>query len=115
MTAWPPPPRRHSMRSWPPTSRPRRMQIRGPRWSCWPTTTVAAAYARRRCSTWSAARRAQGEYANETALSYYQQALTLEDRWQWRQGQAEVLHILGRREEQAAALRALDAAPGVPA
>jgi class 3 adenylate cyclase len=58
-----------------------------------------------------AARKAQREYANETALRYYREALDLEERWQWRQGQAETLHILGRRDEERAALEALDAAP----
>ena len=58
-----------------------------------------------------AARRAQREYANGTALSYYRQALALEDRWQWRKGQVEVLHILGRREEERAALEQLAALP----
>jgi adenylate cyclase len=62
-----------------------------------------------------AARKAQREYANETALGYYQEALALEERWQWRQGQVEVLHILGRREEEQSALRALEASPGAPA
>lgn len=51
-----------------------------------------------------AAHKAQHDYANETALHYYRQALDLEDRWQWRKSQIEVLHILGRREEEWAAL-----------
>ncbi len=59
-----------------------------------------------------AARRAQQNYANETALNYYAQALALEVRWQWRQGQIEVLHILGRREDEQAALQSLEAMPG---
>jgi len=62
-----------------------------------------------------AARKTQREYANETALHYYAQALTLEDRWQWRQGQVETLHILGRREEEEAGLQALAALPAAPA
>ncbi|HET9223560.1 MAG TPA: tetratricopeptide repeat protein, partial [Roseiflexaceae bacterium] len=61
-----------------------------------------------------AARKAQREYANETALRYYRDALTLEERWQWRQGQAEALHILGRRDEERAALHALENAPDAP-
>jgi adenylate cyclase len=61
-----------------------------------------------------AARKAQREYANETALAYYKQALALEDRWQWRQGQAEVLHTLGRRDEEARALDMFEAMSGAP-
>jgi tetratricopeptide (TPR) repeat protein len=61
-----------------------------------------------------AARKTQREHANETALSYYNQALALEERWTWRQGQAEILHTLGHREEQQAALHALSAAADVP-
>lgn len=62
-----------------------------------------------------AARKAQREYANETALNYYSQALALEERWEWLKGQIEVLHILGRREEQQLALKALEAVPDAPA
>jgi tetratricopeptide (TPR) repeat protein len=54
-----------------------------------------------------AAGKAQHSYANETALSYYAQALTLEERWRWRKGQAEILHILGRREEEELSLQTL--------
>lgn len=61
-----------------------------------------------------AARKAQRDYANETALSCYTQALALQENWQWRQGQIEVLHTLGRREEQQVALQALEAAPDAP-
>jgi tetratricopeptide (TPR) repeat protein/class 3 adenylate cyclase len=61
-----------------------------------------------------AARKAQREYANETALNYYNQALALEERWEWRQGQIQVLHILGRRQEEQAALRDLEAMPDAP-
>jgi predicted ATPase len=63
----------------------------------------------------AAARKLQREYANETALYYYQQALEREERWEWRRGQVEILHTLGRREEEQAALYALEAAPEVPA
>ncbi|GIK41630.1 MAG: adenylyl cyclase [Chloroflexota bacterium] len=56
-----------------------------------------------------AAGKAQHEYANETALAYYAQALTLAERWRWRKGQVEILHVLGRREEQKANLQALAA------
>jgi class 3 adenylate cyclase len=61
-----------------------------------------------------AARKTQREYANETALAYYTQALALEEHWEWRQGQVEILHTLGRREEQQAALLALETAPQTP-
>jgi adenylate cyclase len=62
-----------------------------------------------------AARKAQRSYANETALSYYNQALALDEFWGWRKGQVEILHILGRREEELAALCALEASPDAPA
>jgi class 3 adenylate cyclase/tetratricopeptide (TPR) repeat protein len=61
-----------------------------------------------------AARKTQREYANETALNYYKQALELEERWEWCRGQVKVLHILGRREDQRAALESLTTAPGAP-
>ncbi len=61
-----------------------------------------------------AARKAQRDYANEAALRYYAQALAMEERWEWRKGQVEVLHILGRREEEYAALEALQTLAGVP-
>jgi len=59
-----------------------------------------------------AARKTQAEYANETALNYYNQALSMEERWEWRKGQVEVLHILGRRGDERAALSALGAISG---
>jgi predicted ATPase/class 3 adenylate cyclase len=61
-----------------------------------------------------AARKTQREYANETALHYYAQALTLEERWDWRKQQVEVLHILGRREEEQASLEQLETNPAAP-
>lgn len=61
-----------------------------------------------------AARKAQRAYANETALAYYTRALAFEERWQWRKGQIEILHLLGRRPEEFAALRALPDDPAVP-
>jgi class 3 adenylate cyclase/tetratricopeptide (TPR) repeat protein len=61
-----------------------------------------------------AAHKTQREHANETALSYYNQALALEEHWPWRRGQVEVLHTLGRREEQHAALTILSSTPDVP-
>lgn len=54
-----------------------------------------------------AARKMQQEYANEMALDYYNQALSLERRWEWLKGKVEVLHILGQREEEKATLRLL--------
>lgn len=59
-----------------------------------------------------AAHKAQSEYANETALSYYNQALALEERWEWLKGKVEVLHILGRRNDERDSLTALETAPG---
>lgn len=59
-----------------------------------------------------AARKTRREYANEAALNYYVQALSLEERSEWRQGQIEVLHLLGKREEEKAALERLEAGLG---
>ncbi len=56
-----------------------------------------------------AGRKAQREYANETALNYYRQALALEERWAWRQGEIEVLHLLGQRAAERASLELLAA------
>lgn len=61
-----------------------------------------------------AAHKLQREYANETALSYFSQALALEKRWEWLKGQVEILHILGRREDEKAGLKALANDPAVP-
>jgi tetratricopeptide (TPR) repeat protein len=61
-----------------------------------------------------AARKAQREYANQTALNYYGQALALDENWERRQGQIEVLHTLGRREEERASLERLAANPDAP-
>ncbi len=61
-----------------------------------------------------AAHKTQREYANETALAYYTQALALEENWTWRRGEVEILHTLGRREEQHTALSKLENAPGAP-
>lgn len=62
-----------------------------------------------------AAQKAQRESANETALNYFNQALALEDHWVWRKGQVEVLHILGRRSEEATALQAFETVADAPA
>jgi predicted ATPase/class 3 adenylate cyclase len=51
--------------------------------------------------------RAKRDYANETALSYFNRALEIEARSDWLKAKVEVLHILGRREEEAATLQAL--------
>jgi class 3 adenylate cyclase/tetratricopeptide (TPR) repeat protein len=61
-----------------------------------------------------AAGKAQREYANQTALNYYNQALGLEERPQWLKGKVEVLHILGRREEEHEALRSLETIAQAP-
>jgi adenylate cyclase len=61
-----------------------------------------------------AADRARHSYANETALKYYEQALAVEPRWEWRKAQVEVLGIQGRRAEQKSALQALEAMAGTP-
>jgi predicted ATPase/class 3 adenylate cyclase len=51
--------------------------------------------------------RAKRDYANETALSYFNRALEIEERSDWLKAKVEVLHILGRREEEAATLQSL--------
>jgi tetratricopeptide (TPR) repeat protein/class 3 adenylate cyclase len=61
-----------------------------------------------------AARKAQRDYANQTALNYYGQALALEENWEWRRGQIQVLHTLGRREEERASLERLAEDPDAP-
>ena len=61
-----------------------------------------------------AGHKAQRAYANETALGYYSRALAFAERWPWRKGQIEILHLLGRRAEQFTALRALPNDPEVP-
>lgn len=62
----------------------------------------------------AAGQRAKREYANETALSYFNRALALEARWPWLKAKIEVLHILGRRAEQQQTLALLQAAPNAP-
>ncbi|MBV7330105.1 tetratricopeptide repeat protein [Chloroflexi bacterium TSY] len=61
-----------------------------------------------------AGQRAKRDYANETALSYFDRALALEERWEWLKGKVEVLHVLGRREEERTALVRLENALNVP-
>ena len=59
--------------------------------------------------------RAQKEYANETALSYFDRALGIEKRWPWLKAKYEVLHMLGRRDEERATLEVLEDAPNASA
>ena len=61
----------------------------------------------------TAARRAQHDYANETALAYYDQALGLETRASWIVEEVELFHILGRREEERRLLTVLRTRPDV--
>lgn len=63
----------------------------------------------------AAGAKAQREYANETALSYFERALALEMRWQWLAAKVELLHILGRREEERAGLELLAGLPDADA
>jgi predicted ATPase/class 3 adenylate cyclase len=56
----------------------------------------------------AAGQRAKRDYANETALGYFDRALGLEMRTSCLEAKVEVLHILGRRTEEHAALSALD-------
>ncbi|MCB0112744.1 MAG: tetratricopeptide repeat protein [Caldilineaceae bacterium] len=58
--------------------------------------------------------RARRRYANETALNYYDRALTLASRWNWLAAKADVLHILGRRDEESATLELLAQQPEAP-
>jgi tetratricopeptide (TPR) repeat protein len=58
--------------------------------------------------------RAKRDYANETALNYFNRALGLEMRWPWLKAKVEILHILGRRAEQRTTLELLQAAPNAP-
>lgn len=62
-----------------------------------------------------AADKARREYANETALDYYNKALVLETRKEWLLGKVEILHLLGQREEEAATLQSLADMPNVVA
>jgi class 3 adenylate cyclase/predicted ATPase len=62
-----------------------------------------------------AGRQAQEAFALEAALDYYGRALAVEERWAWRKGQVEVLHVLGRRDEEQAGLEVLGAALRTPA
>ncbi len=61
-----------------------------------------------------AADRAKRRYANETALGYYDRALALESRWDWLASKVDVLHILGRRDQEAITLETLGAVQDSP-
>ncbi|MFN8494255.1 MAG: tetratricopeptide repeat protein [Caldilineaceae bacterium] len=61
----------------------------------------------------AAGQRAQRDYANETALNYFNRALLLEQRWAWLKAKIEILHILGQREEEHRTLEQLALAPDV--
>ena len=58
--------------------------------------------------------RAKREYANETALGYVERALALSSSWARQTAKVDLLHILGRREDEQAALDRLDGLAGVP-
>jgi class 3 adenylate cyclase/tetratricopeptide (TPR) repeat protein len=74
-------------------------------------TTLPAVRSRALDYLGRAAKRAQSEYANDTALLYYGRAAALEAHAPFLVGQVETLAILGRREQQYALLTRLDAAP----
>jgi predicted ATPase/class 3 adenylate cyclase len=62
-----------------------------------------------------AARDAQHRYAYESALDYFQKALALDPQQPaWRQAEIDILHSLGRREAELAALATLAALPQAP-
>lgn len=62
----------------------------------------------------AAGTRARREYANETALGYVERALVLSSSWERQTAKVDLLHILGRREEEQAALDRLDGLAGAP-
>lgn len=62
-----------------------------------------------------AGERSRREYANETALGYVERALALETNWQRQTAKVELLHILGRRDDEEAALDGLDRMADAPA
>ncbi|RLT45187.1 MAG: hypothetical protein DWI57_01325 [Chloroflexi bacterium] len=63
----------------------------------------------------AAGARAKREFANETALGYVERALALSSSWERQTAKVDLLHILGRREDEQAALDRLDGLAGVPA
>jgi len=60
----------------------------------------------------AAGERARREYANETALGYVERALAIENGWARLAARAELLHILGRREDEKEALHRMADLPG---
>ncbi|RLT41525.1 MAG: hypothetical protein DWI57_06865, partial [Chloroflexi bacterium] len=62
----------------------------------------------------AAGARAKRDYANETALGYVERALALEMGWERQTAKVDLLHIVGRRDEEQAALDRLDGLAGVP-
>ncbi|MDQ3250486.1 MAG: AAA family ATPase, partial [Chloroflexota bacterium] len=60
----------------------------------------------------AAGNRAQHDYANQTALNYFNRALLLDQRWTWLRAKIEILHILGRRDEERATLEQLAGVTG---
>lgn len=62
----------------------------------------------------AAGKRARREYANETALGYVERALALSSSWERQAAKVDLLHILGRREEEQIALNRLENLAGVP-
>ncbi len=62
----------------------------------------------------AAGARAKRDYANETALGYVERALALESSWERQTAKVDLLHIVGRRDEEQAALDRLDGLAGVP-
>ena len=61
-----------------------------------------------------AGEKARRRYANETALSFFERALRIETRWEWLKAKIEILHVLGLRREEAAALEVMAKAPDAP-
>jgi adenylate cyclase len=62
----------------------------------------------------AAGSKAKASYANETALSYFDRALSLEESWTWLAAKIDILHILGRREEERLTLGDLESNPDAP-
>jgi class 3 adenylate cyclase/Flp pilus assembly protein TadD len=62
----------------------------------------------------AAGSKAKDNYANETALSYFERALSLEESWTSFAAKIDILHILGRRDEERLTLEALEASADAP-
>ncbi len=54
-----------------------------------------------------AAQRARSDYANEAAIFHLQRMLELQTHWQWLADQVALYHLLGRRDDELAALTRL--------